>query len=84
MFSLMEVANRKLSWNTIDTARLSETASASRTSTPPMRTEPPWGSARRTNSWARELFPTPVLPTMATDSCGCTSKDTPVSTESPL
>ena len=77
MFSRTFVENRKLSWNTIAVDRRSEAGSASRRSMPPIATEPSSGSASRTSSWASVLLPTPVWPTIATDSDGTTSNETP-------
>ena len=62
MFSPIVVENRKLSWNTIETARRRESGSAWRTSTPPTRTVPVSGSASRTRSWASVDLPPPVSP----------------------
>ena len=59
MFSRIVVANRKLSWNTIETARRSACGSTCRRSTPPIRTVPSSGSASRTSSCARVLLPPP-------------------------
>ena len=77
MFSPIVVENRKLSWNTIETARLSASGSACRRSIPPTRTVPDSGSASRTRSCASVDLPPPVSPTIATDSRGPIRRDTP-------
>ena len=67
-------------WNTTATAERNEATSTSRRSTPPISTCPSSGSTRRTMSCVSVLLPTPVGPTIATDSPGATPNDTPSST----